>query len=706
MKKKIEIAELLPNKEDYSVNKAAAASIWVKDFNKGSIAGKQIIFGISSSSYPLSKNFINLKKINLINNSYFYIINFIKKLPKTIKIIIIHNRPHFFFILKKKFPEIKFILVFHNDPNTLRGSRSDNEKISIMENCEKIVFVSSYIKDRFYNNINNILPIKGDIIYPSTNYYNHNFKKKLKKEKIIVFIGKLNSSKGYNFFGPAVVNILNKYKDWKAVVAGNEKRETYDYKHERLKIYDWLSHKQIINIYKKSSISVVPSTWNEPFGRTAMESSDMGNALITSGKGGLKETAFNPIILKKINSKSIQNEIEKLIKNPNLLKKIQKFNYKNNKINFKDNLKKISALKENLIETNSYKLNFTNNNNNNRILHIANFDEKNDFRLSSINLAAKISNGFIKDKFQITNFSDRFFFQTNAFSNIDNKIINIVKNLNPNLLLLGHTNSIKKETLKYIKDKFSNIKIAFWYEDSVNKKGPDFNKNKQFIEKYKDYVDQYFVTTDKNNIQTSIPRNKLNFIPVPCSNTTENLNLYQTRNHEFDIFYAVSHGVNRGILKKNKIDERYNFLKLLMSKSNDITYNIFGFNNIQPVWGNKFIKEISKCKFALNLSRGEPIKYYSSNRIASLVANGIPTLIDEKVKFSDFFSNNEMIFYKDVYDLIDKVNYYKKNERKRVQLGFNGKNRYFKIFNNIIVADYIFSKTLGVKPLHDHIWDK
>jgi len=441
MKKKIEIAELLPNKEDYSVNKAAAASIWVKDFNKGSIASKQIIFGISSSSYPLSKNFINLKKINIINNSYFYLKNFIKKIPKTIKVIVIHNRPHFFFILKKKFPEIKFILVFHNDPNTLRGSRSDNEKISIMENCEKIVFVSSYVKDRFYNNINNFLPIKGDIIYPSTNYYNHNFKKKLKKEKIIVFTGKLNASKGYNFFGPAIINILKKHKNWKAIVAGNEKREFYDFKHERLKIYDWLSHKQIINIYKKSSISVVPSTWNEPFGRTAMESSDMGNALITSGKGGLKETAFNPIILKKINSKSIQNEIEKLIKNPNLLKKIQKFNYKNNKINFKDNLKKISVLKENLIKTHSYKLNF-NNNNNNKILHIANFDEKNDFRLSSINLAAKISNGFIKDKFQITNFSDRFFFQTNAFSNIDDKIINIVKNLNPNLLLLGHTNSI------------------------------------------------------------------------------------------------------------------------------------------------------------------------------------------------------------------------------------------------------------------------
>ncbi|MEY3824664.1 MAG: hypothetical protein RLZZ13_598, partial [Pseudomonadota bacterium] len=37
MKDKKEIAALLPNKEDYSLNNAAAASIWVKDFNKGII---------------------------------------------------------------------------------------------------------------------------------------------------------------------------------------------------------------------------------------------------------------------------------------------------------------------------------------------------------------------------------------------------------------------------------------------------------------------------------------------------------------------------------------------------------------------------------------------------------------------------------------------------------------------------------------------
>ena len=43
-------------------------------------------------------------------------------------------------------------------------------------------------------------------------------------------------------------------------------------------------------IYSKSSISVVPSRWEEPFGRTAMESAAYGCATIISNKGGLPET--------------------------------------------------------------------------------------------------------------------------------------------------------------------------------------------------------------------------------------------------------------------------------------------------------------------------------------------------------------------------------------------------------------------------------
>jgi spore maturation protein CgeB len=338
-------------------------------------------------------------------------------------------------------------------------------------------------------------------------------------------------------------------------------------------------------------------------------------------------------------------------------------------------------------------------------LHISNFGERSDYRLANINLASKISNGLIKENVQTINFSDRNFSKLNNFSSIDNKILRIVDNLRPNLVLLGHTNSLKVETLKNIKDKFSETRLAFWYEDSVNKKGPDFEKNRIFIEKYKDYIDNFFVTTSVNNVDVSIPKNKLNYIPIPCSSFTENLNLSTISNHIYDIFFAISHGVNRGNLKKNKIDSREEFVRNLVKKSINIDFNIFGFNNVEPIWGSRFNYELSKCRFGLNLSRGEPIKHYSSNRIASYAANGLPTLIDEKTQFSDFFTTNEMIFYRDTKDLIDKVNFYKKNERLRAKIGINGKNKYFKIFNNKIVGDYILSKTLGIKASYKFAWD-
>ena len=87
---------------------------------------------------------------------------------------------------------------------------------------------------------------------------------------------------------------------------------------------------------------------------------------------------------------------------------------------------------------------------------------------------------------------------------------------------------------------------------------------------------------------------------------------------------------------------------------------------IQPVWGDEFLKKLSNSRMALNLSRGKPIKYYSSDRIAQLVGNGLLTFINEKTYLSHFFSNKEIIFYKDIDDLSYKLNKYKKGTTSKV----------------------------------------
>ena len=79
----------------------------------------------------------------------------------------------------------------------------------------------------------------------------------------------------------------------------------------------------------------------------------------------------------------------------------------------------------------------------------------------------------------------------------------------------------------------------------------------------------------------------------------------------------------------------------------------------------------------LNLSRGSPIKYYSSDRISQITGNGLVTLIDEKTGYRDFFNDKEMVFYSNVYDLKDKISKISRDEKLRKSIGRNGKKKIF-----------------------------
>ena len=154
--------------------------------------------------------------------------------------------------------------------------------------------------------------------------------------------------------------------------------------------------------------------------------------------------------------------------------------------------------------------------------------------------------------------------------------------------------------------------------------------------------------------------------------------------------------VHRGVLKKGKFDERENLINYLINKNPHLKFNIFGMNNVQPIWGDEFKKNLYNSKIALNLSQGKPLKYYSSDRIAQLMGNGIATLIDKKTKLNELFSEKEAIFYNSKNDLNKKLNNMIKNQKKRYILAKRGRTNYHKKFNSVLVADYIISKTFNI----------
>jgi hypothetical protein len=217
------------------------------------------------------------------------------------------------------------------------------------------------------------------------------------------------------------------------------------------------------------------------------------------------------------------------------------------------------------------------------------------------------------------------------------------------------------------------------------------------ISNYANLVDHNFITTDPSILKKlNINIKNLHFFFVPVDQNIECFDVYKLSPSK-DIFYAMSHGVNRAKLKKGKTDTRINFLNLLIKKIDNINYDFYGFENKEPIWGNHFYKALVNSKMGLNLSRGLPTKYYSSNRIASLMGNGLLTFIDRKTEINDFFNNNEIIFYDHISDLSDKIKFYKNNDKLRIKIAKNGKKKYFKLFNELKTTKYIIDKSFGNK---------
>ena len=163
--------------------------------------------------------------------------------------------------------------------------------------------------------------------------------------------------------------------------------------------------------------------------------------------------------------------------------------------------------------------------------------------------------------------------------------------------------------------------------------------------------------------------------------------------------------MHRGVLKSGKIDDRITFLKDLQNKTPNIKFDIYGIDKVQPIWADHYFKTISNAKMGLNLSRGDAIKYYSSDRITQIVGNGLVCLIDEKTKYRNFFNDKEMVFYSSLSDLSEKIIKISSDDKLRKKIAKEGKRKYMKYFNSDLVSRYIIDKTLERDNYKKYFWE-
>lgn len=331
---------ILPFREQFTLSKASAVSTSVKNSIIYSSYKNNIkIYGQHVNKPILENNFIGIKTNKFIHfsNNVSLVKNYLKlnTNDNEKKIIEIHNRPY---LLKYLFKQIKsnpIIIYFHNDPIKMKGSKTVKEREEILQNATAIVFVSDFLKERFLEG----LSYTSSKLFVIPNSLNINKKSMLPKSNKVLFVGRLVKEKGIEIYVDAISKIAKNYPDWEFILIGNSgSRNRFfknNYDKEIIKKFKsiapntnylgFLSNKEVLKTMQISSVLVVPSLWEEPFGLTAIEGLSNRMLVIGNNVGGLKDIIFNRgVLINNINKDKLLLKLIELLNNPDLILNIQK----------------------------------------------------------------------------------------------------------------------------------------------------------------------------------------------------------------------------------------------------------------------------------------------------------------------------------------------------------------------------------------------
>ena len=88
------------------------------------------------------------------------------------------------------------------------------------------------------------------------------------------------------------------------------------------------------------------------------------------------------------------------------------------------------------------------------------------------------------------------------------------------------------------------------------------------------------------------------------------------------------------------------------------------------------------------------------------MGNGILPFIHTKVKYQDFFDNDEIVTYTDHKDLYSKLIKIVSKPNELKSRSIKSKKSYFNYFQNNIVSDFIISKIFNRKKNYKYVWSK
>lgn len=352
-----------------------------------------------------------------------------------------------------------------------------------------------------------------------------------------------------------------------------------------------------------------------------------------------------------------------------------------------------------------------------RILHIGNGNEKHLGR-RFYDVGRKLQHGLIRSDHNALFFSDRDVARKNGRfgtkwygkERCNQLLLKLVKNFQPEVMLLGHADIITNESLAEIRTIIPDVRIAQFNVDPLFRP-----ENHRAILERVPYVDAIFITTGGEVLQRyAAKHHKVSYMPNPIDAALEHYRCHEVEAPKHDVFYAVRATTTSGSQEDN---DRLRLPRYIKKQVEGLMPSFHGFDGAPELFGVGFYEAIGASSMGLNLShkqttKGEVVKatseeryLYSSDRISQYLGNGLLTFTERGFALEEMFGEDEIVFFADKEELVDKIRYYKQHSAERMRIAANGWHKAHAEYNATRVAQYMIDVTMGQSYIHDYGWD-
>ncbi|MCL5777446.1 glycosyltransferase family 4 protein [Limibaculum sp. FT325] len=296
MNQKYKVLIILPRNMDFSIEHASSIDLVAYDFARHSVfSAETVVCGMTSGTRLPGIDFVEMPAGMSSRDGVKFCVDLVRRFDP--RVIVVHQHIPTAVRLCRAVRDRAIILHRHNYIRHKRLSFFKRIYKSYLLNClDHFVFVSDSVRDNFTEHFGKLGP-KSITIHNFLDFSEWNPNPERRKE--IVFAGRCVPEKGV-LEAVRALEILKEQTEWRAKFILSRCAEQPDYAETARRL---IAHNDKIDVLTEqpfhvvkrtmehAAIALVPSLWNEPFGRTALEAHAGGAAVISSGRGGLREVS-------------------------------------------------------------------------------------------------------------------------------------------------------------------------------------------------------------------------------------------------------------------------------------------------------------------------------------------------------------------------------------------------------------------------------